>query len=159
VDAANLLSGLVGGLLGALVGGGVTFWAQWAEHRHQGQIAARAVHTEMAADAAELQLLIRAGGSVQPLFAHAWELRAADVARILPADEFYAVAYAYAMIPACQRIQERFGMRNPPALKPEERADLEKALPHLSRANDILRKRAWKKGRAPTLEGITSQGI
>jgi hypothetical protein len=158
VDAANLLSGLAGGVIGALTGAGVTVWAQWAEHRHQGQIAARAVHAEMGANVAELRLLLGAAASMQPLLMHAWELRAADVARILPAEEFYKVALAYALIPECQRIQQRFSARTGPMLKAEERALLEKVLPDLSQSNDILRKRAWRKGNAPTVEGITSPG-
>jgi hypothetical protein len=110
----------------------------------------------MGTSVAELRLLVATETSMQPLIMHAWELRAADVARILPADEFYKVALAYGLIPKCHQIQERFAARNPPALKADERALLERMLPDLSRSNDILRKHAWTNGEAPTMEGISS---
>jgi hypothetical protein len=111
VDAANLLSGLIGGLLGAVIGASVTFLAQWAEHRHQGRIAARALHAEMGADLSAVKALLRKDPPVMPLIMHAWELRAADVARILPANEFYKVAMAYGILPRCQLILDRFAAR------------------------------------------------
>jgi hypothetical protein len=155
IEADSLLSGLIGGLLGAIIGAGVTLWAQASEHRHQGEIAARAVHAEMAANSAGVRLLL-AGGSLQSFVMNAWELRAADVARILPADDFYKVALAYTLIPECRRMLDRAAGRSPVALKPAERETLEGMLPNLTRANDILRSAAWKKGNAPTLDGLAS---
>jgi hypothetical protein len=87
---------------------------------------------------------------------NAWELRAADVARNLPADDFYKVAMAYTLIPECRATLERASARNPAALKATERETLERILPSLKRANDILRKAAWKRGRAPSLDGLAS---
>ena len=155
VELDSLLSGLVGGLLGAFIGAGVTIWAQAVEHRHQGEIAARAVHAEAAANSAGVRLLLK-GGALHSFGMSAWELRAADVARILPADDFYNVARAYTLIPECRAILERAKARTPVSLKPAEQEMLEGILPSLTRANDILRKAAWKKGKAPTLGGLAS---
>jgi hypothetical protein len=155
VELDSLLSGLVGGVLGAFIGAGVTLLAQAAEHRHQGEIAARAVHAEIAANLAGVRLLL-AGGALHAFVMNAWELRAADVARILPADDFYKVAMAYTLIPECRATLERATARSPAALTSVERQTLEGILPSLQRANDILRKAAWKKGRAPTLDGLAS---
>jgi hypothetical protein len=148
VEAANLLSGLLGALLGVTA----SFVIYLAETRRSETAAIRAVFREAVTNEQFLEELVLRGENPGPISDSAYLTHFPQLASRLSADEVFELGTAYLHVPTCERLRLEFASGRP--LSPADLHLIEHTYAKFVQVNPTLLFRAYGRRRAPDPEEL-----